>query len=93
MYIAGICLSYLFKFIFFSSRISSTQPEPRIRNDSADIGGEVDEKRDWSNVCFSQPLHVDDLILTQTQQTPGSSQVINDLLPYSCFRGQLVFIF
>lgn len=58
-----------------SSRISSTQPEPRIRNDIGCHDDQDEETRtDFGHVCFSQPLYVDDLILTQTQATPGSSQ-------------------
>ncbi|XP_065055969.1 serine/threonine-protein kinase Chk1-like isoform X1 [Rhopilema esculentum] len=58
-------------------RISSTQPEPRLRNDTGyndEEDDDGDRKNEWTNLCFSQPLHVDDLILSQTQSTPGSSQ-------------------
>ncbi len=60
--------------------MSSTQPEPRIRHDSDD--DKDDDNDDYNNVCFSQPLHVDDLILTQTQLTPGSSTQVFLLFHY-----------
>ena len=73
-----------FKFldhIFFfsrSSRISSTQPEPHLHHNNgydSDGNENVEKENEWTNVCFSQPIHVEDLILSQTQSTPGSSQV------------------
>ena len=80
----GICIHnnspfipiLIIAFLIGSSRISSTQPEPRIRNDIGCHDDQDEETRtDFGHVCFSQPLYVDDLILTQTQATPGSSQV------------------
>eukprot|EP00112_Aurelia_sp_Birch-Aquarium-sp1_P000782 Seg1076.8 transcript_id=Seg1076.8/GoldUCD/mRNA.D3Y31 product="Serine/threonine-protein kinase Chk1" protein_id=Seg1076.8/GoldUCD/D3Y31 len=59
------------------SRISSTQPEPHLHHNNgydSDGNENVEKENEWTNVCFSQPIHVEDLILSQTQSTPGSSQ-------------------
>lgn len=58
------------------SSMSSTQPEPRSCHSDNDSDVENEDRRtnEWTNVCFSQPMHMEDLILSQTQSTPGSSQ-------------------
>ncbi|XP_068732386.1 serine/threonine-protein kinase Chk1-like [Montipora capricornis] len=57
--------------------ISASQPEPR-RLDSGIGSGildNVDDDRGVNGLCFSQPVHLDHMLLsTQMQCTPGASQ-------------------
>lgn len=63
---------------FFRDHISASQPEPR-RLDSGIGSGAlelVDDEATVNGLCFSQPVHLDHMLLsTQMQSTPGTSQV------------------
>ena len=60
------------------SRISSSQPNPSLRNDTGYASGEGEDndaqERAPDSIWFSQPVHVDDMLLSQGPSTPGSSK-------------------
>ena len=72
-FVSNIECVYLFR-----DHISASQPEPR-RLDSGIGSGvleSVDDERTINGLCFSQPVHLDHMLLsTQMQCTPGASQV------------------
>lgn len=59
--------------------ISASQPEPRRLDSgigSGDLESVEDDERTLNGLCFSQPVHLDHMLLsTQMQCTPGASQV------------------
>ena len=68
----------------FRDHISASQPEPRRLDSgigSAVLDGVDDDERTVNGLCFSQPVHLDHMLLsTQMQCTPGASQVKNLIL-------------
>ncbi|CAH3175037.1 unnamed protein product [Porites lobata] len=58
--------------------ISASQPEPRRLDSgigSGDLESVEDDERTLNGLCFSQPVHLDHMLLsTQMQCTPGASQ-------------------
>ena len=60
--------------LFFSSRVSLSQPDPIINHGHVN-DNEIIRDENCAAVWYSQPSNIEDMFLSQMSSTPGSSQV------------------